>query len=142
MLKKRKPAETSHISNILMALLAVLILAIGCGTKEIKLDANDNGRQIELEKGQILVVTLESNPTTGYRWEVVEPQESILQQKGEAEFKQSDPRNPPPPGTGGTETFRFEAVGAGQMTLKLVYHRPWEEGVDPLETFSLQVTIR
>ena len=27
------------------------------------------------------------------------------------------------------------------MTLKLVYRRPWEEGVEPLKTFSLQVTV-
>jgi len=129
--------------NTIAALLAVLIRAAGCGpSKEIKLDASDNGSQIKLEKGQILVVALESNPSTGYRWTVVEFESPILQQKGEAEFKSSDSKEPPPPGTGGTETFRFEAISAGQMTLELVYHRPWEEKVDPLETFSLQVVVR
>jgi len=28
------------------------------------------------------------------------------------------------------------------MDLKLVYHRAWEEGVQPLETFTIQVTVR
>ena len=141
MLKEFK--EVTVRGSIIAVLLAALVLAAGCGrSTEIKLDANDNGRRIELEKGQVLVITLESNPTTGYRWEVVEFEEPILQQMGEAEFKQSDPREPPPPGTGGWETFRFEATSAGQMTLKLVYHRPWEEGEEPLETFSLQVVIR
>jgi len=129
--------------NTIAALLAVLILAAGCGpSKEIKLDASDNGSQVKLEKGQTLVVALESNPSTGYRWKVIEFESPILLQKGEAEFKSSDSREPPPPGTGGTETFRFEAISAGQMTLELVYHRSWEEKVDPLETFSLQVVVR
>jgi inhibitor of cysteine peptidase len=141
MLKEFK--EVTVGGSIITVLLAALVLAAGCGrSTEIKLDANDNGRRIELEKGQVLVITLESNPTTGYRWEVVEFEEPILQQMGGAEFKQSDPREPPPPGTGGWETFRFEATSAGQMALNLVYHRPWEEDVDPLETFSVQVIVR
>ena len=122
----------------LVVILSALIFS-GCGSaKEVKLNANDNGRQVDLQKGQTLVITLESNPTTGYRWEVVEIEESILRQIGEAEFKPESEAL----GAGGTETFRFEAVSAGKMPLALVYHRPWEEGVEPLETFSLEVVVR
>ncbi len=56
---------------------------------DIHVDEDDDGGQVTLEQGQILVVTLESNPTTGYQWEVVENQDSILEQVGEAEFKPS-----------------------------------------------------
>ena len=42
--------------------------------EEINVDEDDADGQIELEQGQILVVTLESNPTTGYRWEQAENQ--------------------------------------------------------------------
>ncbi len=109
--------------------------------EEVNVDEEDDGSQVELEQGQILVVTLESNPTTGYRWEVVETQESILEQMGEAEFKPSDTGGPPLVGAGGWEIFRFKAISAGQMTLQLVYHRPWEEGVEPVKTFSIQVLV-
>lgn len=126
----------------LLLLLSALTFS-GCGpAKEVQLDASANGRQVELQKGQTLVITLESNPSTGYSWEVVELEESILRQMGEPEFKVSDPREPPPPGAGGWETFRFEATNAGQTALQLVYRRPWEEGEEPLETFSLQVVVR
>lgn len=108
-------------------------------SKEVNED-NDGG-QIELEPGQILIVTLESNPTTGYRWEQIEPQEHLLQQKGDAEYIASDIGGVPLVGSGGWETFRFKAIRAGQMTLKLIYHRPWEEGVEPLKTFSINVVI-
>jgi predicted secreted protein len=109
--------------------------------EEVHVDADDDGSQVELEQGRILVVTLESNPTTGYRWEQVENQESILEQMGEAEFKPSDTGEPPLIGAGGWEIFRFKAISAGRMTLQLVYHRPWEEGVEPVKTFSIQVVV-
>jgi len=129
--------------NAIVPLLTLLVLAIGCSTsKEVKVVASVSGSQIELKKGQTLVFTLESNPTTGYQWEVIECEESILQQKGKAEFKSSDTRNPPPSGKGGTETFRFDAQSTGKGTLKLVYHRSWEKEVEPLKTFTLQVKVR
>ena len=61
---------------------------------------------------------------------------------GEAEFKPSETGEPPLVGAGGWEIFRFKALSTGQTSLKLVYHRPWEEGVEPLKTFSLQVVVR
>jgi len=109
--------------------------------EEVNVDEEDYGSQVELEQGQILVVTLESNPTTGYGWEVAEIQESILEQLGDAEFKQSETGEPPLVGAGGWEIFRFKAISAGQMTLKLGYRRPWEEGVEPIDTFSVEVVV-
>ena len=109
--------------------------------EEVNVSEDDAGSQVELEQGQILVVTLESNPTTGYSWEVVETQESILEQMGEAEFKPSETGEPPLVGAGGWEILRFKAISAGQTSFKLVYHRPWEEGVEPVKTFSIQVVV-
>lgn len=58
------------------------------------------------------------------------------------EFKPSQTGEPPLVGAGGWEIFRYKAINAGQMTLKLGYRRPWEEGVEPLITFSIQVVVR
>jgi inhibitor of cysteine peptidase len=110
------------------------------GIPPVEVDEGDADSQVELELGQILVVTLESNPSTGYRWEQAENQESYLEQIGEAEFKSSETGEPPTVGAGGWEIFRFKAVSAGQMTLELVYHRSWED-VEPLKTFSIQVVV-
>ena len=97
--------------------------------------------QVTLEVGQRLTVRLESNPSTGYLWEWVDRQASILEQIGEAEFTPGETGDPPLVGAGGWDVFTFEAVSSGQMTLELVYRRPWEEGVEPLKTFSLQVIV-
>ena len=91
------------------------------------LGAGDNGSQVELSSGQVLEVTLASNPTTGYSWEVSEVDEAVLAQLGEAEFQQAPTEGEQMVGVGGTETFRF-ASATGETTLTLVYHRPWEKG--------------
>ena len=127
-------------SAIALLLMAVVLTAIsGCAAQTaLALEAKDNGNQITLQKGQTLTVKLEGNPTTGYTWEMFEPDGAILRQVGEPEFNaDSDLLGAP-----GTLTLRFKAVEAGQMELRLVYHRPWETGVEPLETFTVQVTVQ
>jgi len=102
---------------------------------EVRLSAQDDGRQIELSEGEILVITLEGNPSTGYIWEVEEGSEKIIRQVGEVEFwAESNLLGAP-----GKQIMRFQGVGEGQTTLKLVYRRPWEKGIEPLKTFSIQV---
>ena len=64
-----------------------------------------------------------------------------LVQAGEPEYKQRN-RDKNLVGAGGQETLRFEAKKAGQVRLELVYHRAWEKGAKPAETFGIDVTIR
>jgi inhibitor of cysteine peptidase len=129
-----------YTGALVLILLAAVITGIsGCVPQAAPaLGAQDEGSEITLHQGQTLTIKLEANPTTGYSWEFVEPQDAILQQVGEPEFEpESDLLGAP-----STQTLRFEAVQPGQMELKLVYRRPWEEGVDPLETFMVLVTVQ
>jgi predicted secreted protein len=104
--------------------------------ERIKVSEANNGSELELKKGQSLVITLEANPTTGYTWEVVEPEdEQVLQQVGGIEFEQESDLI----GASGVQIIRFEVVNAGRAAVKLVYHRPWETGLEPLKTFAIQV---
>lgn len=124
-----------------MIMLAGLPLMAGCGAAPtIMLDENANGRQIELAPNQTLVVTLPANPTTGYSWEIAALDPEIVQQAGEATFTPMT-TDQARVGAGGTETFQFTAVGPGTTTLTLVYHRPWEKDVAPLQTYSLQLAV-
>jgi inhibitor of cysteine peptidase len=127
------------ICGMATMVLFVLALAAGCGSaRRIELGADDEGREVQVQRGQVLTVTLESNPTTGYSWEWVDAGDGVLRQVGEAEFKSSSNLV----GAPGTETLRFSAEKAGRTTIKLVYHRPWEKDVEPLETFAVQVVVR
>ena len=121
-----------------LALSAFLLAAfLSAGTV---LSEGDNGRQVELAKGQTITIALSANPSTGYTWEVSRLDTGILSQVGEAEF-QSGAIDPNIVGAGGTMLFRFQALSAGQTTLELVYHRPWENKTAS-QTFSIQVVVR
>jgi len=102
---------------------------------EIRLTEEDNGGLAELGEDQTLVISLESNPSTGYSWEVAEINQDVLHQVGETEFEQLSPLLGAPE----KQILRFKSVGEGQSTLKLVYRRPWEKGVEPIREYSIQV---
>ncbi|MGA9348903.1 MAG: C1 family peptidase [Anaerolineae bacterium] len=102
---------------------------------EIRVTEENNGGLAELGADQVLVITLESNPSTGYLWEVAEISKNVLYQVGTTELQQTSPLL----GAPGKQILRFRPVGAGRSTLKLVYHRPWEKGVEPAREFSIQV---
>ena len=96
-----------------------------------------DGLQVNLGQGDFLLVRLESNPSTGYSWEITDNDEAILRQLGEPVFRASSSAV----GAGGTETFSFEAIEEGSSVLRLIYHRSFEEDEEPLETFSQRVVI-
>jgi inhibitor of cysteine peptidase len=122
-----------------MSFILIFALFSGCGTNGSSLTDADNGKQISMRPGEILTLTLESNPTTGYSWQVMELDSAVLTQEGDPEYKQSSGAEGLV-GAGGTETFRFKAVGSSETTLELGYTRPWES-VPPVETFTIQVDV-
>ena len=124
---------------VILVFLAMALFS-GCGTNGTSLTDADNGKQIIVKSGDVMTITLVSNPTTGYSWQVMEIDETLLLQKGDPEYKQS-PGTEGLVGAGGVETFRFEAIGSGETALTLGYMRAWES-VPPIEEFSIQVTVQ
>ncbi|OFW66423.1 MAG: hypothetical protein A2Z12_05185 [Actinobacteria bacterium RBG_16_68_21] len=98
--------------------------------------AGDDGRSIEVKVGESFTVVLEGNPTTGYSWQVEGVDEAILS-VGEPDYKSDSDLV----GSGGTFTFTFTALSAGESQVRLGYSRPWES-VAPLQSFTLNVTAR
>ena len=125
--------------TILCLVLAAWLSACGGGSA-ISVTQEQNGGSVELKTGGILEVRLESNPSTGYSWQVVGLQGNVLEQQGEAEYKAESAL--PKPGSGGVEIFRFKALQPGELALRLAYSRPWEKDVEPIETFELLVVVK
>jgi len=126
------------LSHVILAL--VLIPLTACSSaKQIALTAGDNGSQVEIKVGGEIVITLDGNPSTGFTWEANNLDASMFEQVGEPAFNSS---NPGLVGSGGTLTLIFKALKAGSSTLTLVYHRPWETGVDPIDTFTVTVIVK
>jgi inhibitor of cysteine peptidase len=123
--------------NLFISLVMLLAMS-ACGPANVKLTASDNGGQVQVEAGSLIVISLEGNPSTGYTWEPRDLDAAMFELVGEPEFE-SD--NPGLVGAGGVITLTFRVLKAGTGTLNLVYHRPWETDVEPLDTFSVTVTV-
>jgi predicted secreted protein len=96
----------------------------------------DDGASVSLTPGDAFQVRLSENPTTGYRWQLVDWDRSILDVTRD-EFQ--------PPGTsrhgaGGEHLWEFVARASGQSLLQLAYRRPWEAAT-PSRSFSLRVSV-
>ncbi len=133
--------KTKTQTTSLLILLVSALLVAGCASasSDIEVGAESNGTQVELNTGQVLVISLASNPSTGYGWHVAEIDEAIIKQVGETEFiqEQTDEQIV---GAGGTEVLRFEAVGSGTTMLTLTYNRAWED-LPPEETFTVTIVV-
>ncbi len=103
-----------------------------------KLTKADNGRQLEVQQGDRFVVTLAGNPTTGYQWKVASVDTAIAKQIGAAQFEPASTAV----GAGGILTLQFQAVGAGQTKLTLVYQRPFDKQTPPAQTFEVTVVVK
>jgi inhibitor of cysteine peptidase len=108
-----------------IALLAVLFVAVsGCSSGGEDEAYSDPSVPIVVEEGQEFVIVLESNPTTGYQWQLAEPLEEEILSLVKTEFEEPEEDLV---GAGGEEKWTFKAEGRGDTTIDFAYVRPWEE---------------
>lgn len=130
------------LGAVLMVELAGCAPAAGGGDKpEVLVEKDANGTTVTLEVDQVLAIKLESNPTTGYSWHVMEVDETILQAEGGPEMIEPTQATPML-GAGGWEVIRYRAKAAGETVIKLGYSRSFEPDAAPIETFTLTVKVR
>lgn len=134
--------QSQSLIHTIYLSMALVLLTSACNlnnSQNLSLTEQDAGKTIELRAGDELSVTLKGNPTTGYTWEMDAQQTAgLLQQVGETEFKPEGNA----PGSGGQQTLRFKAITPGAMTLRLVYRRPWEQNIEPADSFEVKIVIR
>ncbi len=126
------------ISASLMLVIALLAACVSAVVGPQTLTEEDNGKTIQLRNGEKLLVTLAANPTTGYSWDTVLPADSIVTQIGQAVFTPQSNQI----GVGGKVTTTFQAVAPGTQPLRLIYHRPFESDVAPLQSFTVTVVVK
>lgn len=97
-----------------------------------------SGSQRSIRRGDLLVVRLPSNPSTGFAWKLCAGTDRVLVPAGHTYVP---PTGKQRLGAPGTAVLRFRAAATGTTVLRLVYVRPWEKGVPPARTFTLRVTV-
>lgn len=95
---------------------------------------------LAMHVGQSLILTLPSNPTTGFRWVLRDDAPTLLQSLGPEVY--SNPEDAGLVGSAGQSTWRFQAQTPGTGQLLLTYQRPWETDVAPAQTFDCAIEVR
>jgi inhibitor of cysteine peptidase len=148
------------IAIVLMVGL-LLIAAVGCANAEganvtqntqknveVTVDEfiqnNHSAKTIEINKGDTLVLTLGSNPTTGFSWKEQAriSDRTVLEQTQHQYLEPSANAGKPVTGAAGKDAWTFKASKAGQSVITMDYSRPWTGGEQDEWTFQLTVTVK
>lgn len=95
---------------------------------------------IEVAVGEEFVISLDSNPTTGYSWEMTSQLPAWLELIG-SEYIPT-PTEPQKVGSGGIEEWTFRANAAGTATVTFEYRRPWEKDQPPAQRKTFVIVAR
>jgi predicted secreted protein len=95
---------------------------------------------VDAPVGGSVIVSLCSNPSTGFRWEdPVSSDPSIASVGG---WSYVAPADAAQPGAGGTEVLTLVAGATGHATVTASYDQPWEGGTKGGWTLTLDVVVR
>ena len=86
---------------------------------KVELTIQDSGRTLSLPIKQTIQITLSENPTTGYRWQVLESGTPVLRLRNDSFQRGSSSAV----GAGGNRIFEFVTDAAGAAALRLGYAR-------------------
>ena len=127
----------SHGGRGRLALLAiVLLVAMGCAAKKVY---REGTATISGRAGELIIVELASNPTTGYSWMVTGQPDPTVATLMETDYQTS-------PSTtlglgGGYQRWTFRLVAPGTSTIVFSYGRTWENA--PAQNATMfTVTVR
>jgi len=104
---------------------------------EVTLSQADSGTVLTLKRGQTLILRLDENSTTGYRWSLPALDTEVLQ------FKSDDINLPSNTGIGGggQRVFTFQANNPGRVKLQLKNLREWVGDESTIEEFQVSVQV-
>ena len=127
-------------SLILLLFTAVYIFS-GCTIKGATYTESNNRDNLNLKINDVITIRLESNATTGYKWNLSEESNSGIIALVSSDYTEKENKDNLV-GVGGFETFTFKAVSSGNTTLILTYNKPWEKNVQPEKIFKLNISVQ
>ncbi len=131
------------IKKIVLILLTTLIFTLcfsGCSVSGKILTEKNSGDSINLKIDDKLEIKLESNPTIGYSWFLSDKVDIAIVSVTDPVFIESE-KDKGLVGAGGYEIFIIKAISKGKTSIILNYERPWEEEVEPIETFEITISV-
>ena len=101
------------------------------------LEPTDPTRPVTVKAGETFELAVPSNPSTGYRWNIIPELDEDIVQFVEQNYIGEQPVMP---GSGGVDVWTFQAVNTGDTKVVLGYYPPANDH-DPekVVTFSIHV---
>ncbi len=124
----------SFMCSIVMA-SGLLFNSTACAETFVVSETKTN-EVVTMAVGDTLDVVLQSNPTTGYSWNLVSPVAQWLV-LADTKFKASSAAC----GAPGYSTYSFVAVSPGHCDIVMDYKRVWETDIPPVKTFAVSVCV-
>ena len=123
--------------TVVTFILTISLLA-GCGGGTVKAHSDPEETIDSSMNGEFIVlIALESNPTTGYSW-VAEFDAAMLELVEET-FELGEYTKQGLVGVGGTELFRFKGLSCGKTEITFKYKRSWETETLDTKVFTVEV---
>ncbi len=105
---------------------------------EFKITRADMGKHLEVRPGDTIVLELEENPATGFRWIIQKSNTDVLEIKDSFRAEPLEANN----GAMVTRRMIFSAREAGISILQLKYMREWEKASATVERLNLTVSVK
>lgn len=104
---------------------------------QIVIDQKNNNSTLDVSVGDIVLITLSENPTTGYRWQPNRVDEEIILLK-DSKYDTSGNGI----GSGGIRTFTFEARSTGTTKVSCDLRREWEKEKKSIQQFQVFIQVK
>ncbi len=127
---------------LILGTVGVMLLAVtACSSlpKQVSVDESSSGKQTTIAVGGSITVTLDSNVTTGYSWQLTGISDSGVLEKTNNVYEAPTGNLI---GAGGKEVWTFHALGTGKATLSMEYDQPWTGGQKDAKSFTLMVIVK
>ena len=123
----------------LVGLVSLSACATAPSAKQVSVDATYSGKQVQTTVGDTVVVTLDSNPSTGFKWELAKLSDTDVLKMADNKYEGPDKAMP---GAGGKEVWIFKALAPGTSAVRMEYSRPWAGGEKAVQVFDLTVAVK
>jgi inhibitor of cysteine peptidase len=141
----RSNSRPRTLRQLAAATIALAAIGAACGDDDEAADDSDGtaiaveaGSSVEAASGASLELTLESNPTTGYRWEVREMSDPTVVELVGDEYIGPDTTLV---GAGGVQVLTFRALDPGTSQVDLWYIRSFDDPPAPADEVAFTVTV-
>ncbi|MCR5225574.1 MAG: protease inhibitor I42 family protein [Alphaproteobacteria bacterium] len=119
--------------KMILALMLFVMQTVQCTTVEI----TETQQNVTVKLGDVVIIKLEENLTTGYSWQMDIPETDIVKVQ-ENKYIAS---NTDLVGAGGVHKWNLKATTPGTVKITAAYRRPWEKNTPPARRFVCKITV-